>query len=458
LRHPAIIPVARVARSVNVRAAIYFGYHRVSGGRLWGRYAALVREDAARRHPDINLRLLSTTLAHATAHVPYYRDLGIALDPDGPEETLRAFPLLSKTLIRDHADALLADDLDVARSFTTSSGGSTGEPITITQDQAFWEWSVAVNMLHSRWGGRELGEPEILIWGSERDLQDGRESLRFRVANALTRRTMVNAYRLGPAEMRSLVASLNDDPPARIVGYAVALYELAGFIEREGLALRPQRSITVTADTLRDHMRERIERVFGCRVMNRYGSRELGDVAGQCDLVQGLHVFPWANYVETVDDTGTPVGPGEEGEIVVTSLINRAMPLIRYRIGDRGILAPEGEGCSCGRPGQVLERLTGRSSDMFRRRDGTLVDPGVFMGILEAQPWVGRFQLRQRDFDDLLVQIEAAATRDQGCLEEIERTARHALGPSCAVTFEFPSHIEESASGKYRYAICELAA
>ena len=445
------------SQSVNVRAAIYFGYHRARRGRLWGRYAAIVRADADRRYPDIHLRRLSETLEHATTHVPYYRDLGVTLDPQRPEDSLRAFPLLSKPLIRQHNEALVADDLDVTRSFTTSSGGSTGEPITIVQDQEFWEWSVAVNMLHSRWAGREIGEPEILIWGSERDLQEGRENLRYRAANRLTRRTMVNAYSLGPAEMRSLVARLNEKPPARIVGYAVALYELAGFIEREGLRLRPQRSITVTADTLRDHMRERIERVYRCPVTNRYGSRELGDVAGQCEAVQGLHVFPWANFVEIVDEAAQPVPAGEEGEIAVTSLINRAMPLIRYRIGDRGILAPPGAGCSCGRPGQVLERITGRSSDMFRRRDGTLVDPGVFMSILEAEPWVGRFQIRQRDFDDVLVQIQEAAPRDPDCIEEIERTTRRALGPSCAVTFEFPSHIEETASGKYRYAVCDVA-
>ena len=127
----------------------------------------------------------------------------MTLDPQRPEDSLRTFPLLSKPLIRQHSEALVAEDLDVARSFTTSSGGSTGEPITIVQDQDFWEWSVAVNMLHSRWTGREIGEPEILIWGSERDLQEGRENLRYRAANRLTRRTMVNAYSLGPTEMRA---------------------------------------------------------------------------------------------------------------------------------------------------------------------------------------------------------------------------------------------------------------
>ena len=142
--------------------------------------------------------------------------------------------MLSKALIRQHSEALVADDLDIARSFTTSSGGSTGEPITIVQDQDFWEWSVAVNMLHSRWTGREIGEPEILIWGSERDLQEGRENLRYRAANRLTRRTMVNAYSLGPTEMRALVARLNAKPPARIVGYAVALTSSRGSSSARG--------------------------------------------------------------------------------------------------------------------------------------------------------------------------------------------------------------------------------
>ena len=184
----------------------------------------------------------------------------------------------------------------------------------------------------------------------------------------------------------------------------------------------------MTADTLRDHMRARIERVYGCPVTNRYGSRELGDIAGQCSAVQGLHVFPWANYVEVVDDAGRPVGPGEEGELAVTSLINRAMPLIRYRIGDRGILARPGEGCSCGRPGQVLERITGAARTCSGAATGRSWIPGSsWVSSNRSRGWGGS-------------RSASATSRTSSCrsrrrlratassIEEIERTARTALG------------------------------
>jgi len=103
-------------------------------------------------------------------------------------------------------------------------------------------------------------------------------------------------------------------------------------------------------------MREKVEEVFGCPVYNRYGSREVGDIAGECKYHQGLHVLPWGSYVEIVDEAGNLVEPGVEGRILVTCLTNYAMPLIRYDIGDRGALAGEFK-CPCGRDGQMFARL-----------------------------------------------------------------------------------------------------
>ena len=145
-------------------------------------------------------------------------------------------------------------------------------------------------------------------------------------------------------------------------------------------------------------MRDELESVFGCRAYNRYGSAEVGDIAGQCNEAKGLHVFPWTVYLEIVDDDGRLVSPGTPGDVIVTSLANLAMPLIRYAIGDRATMIEDVD-CTCGRHGQMITDLEGRTTDMFRCQDGTIVDYGSLIELLYFRSWIRRFQIVQHDYD-----------------------------------------------------------
>ncbi len=140
-------------------------------------------------------------------------------------------------------------------------------------------------------------------------------------------------------------------------------------------------------------MRSRMEESFRCEVFDRYGSRETGDMAGECDEHRGLHVLPWTCHLEVLDGQDEPVGPGEEGEIVVTGFTNRAMPLIRYRIGDRARVPAERSVCPCGRDTQMLASITGRTVDMFLGPDGAMVDGEYFTHLLYFRGWLRQFQV-----------------------------------------------------------------
>ena len=235
------------------------------------------------------------------------------------------------------------------------------------------------------------------------------------------------------------------------------MYELARFCEREGLEVISQAAIITAASTLYPFMREKIEQVFQCRVFNRYGSREVGDIACERPGCEGLWVAPWGNYVEIVDSEGNRVPDGAEGEILVTSLINFAMPLVRYSIGDRGVLSPMGTSDQC-MYGQVLKAVLGRSNDMFRDKDGTLVDPGYFMSLC-TKDWVRKFQVVQKSASHILFRIVRSDLHyRQTELDEISTQTRLVMGDDCKVTFEFVDEIPPSASGKYRYAFSEVQA
>jgi phenylacetate-CoA ligase len=223
------------------------------------------------------------------------------------------------------------------------------------------------------------------------------------------------------------------------------------------MCVSPQKGIIATAETLYDFMRDEIESAFRCPVYNRYGSREVGDIAGQCNERTGLHVFPWSVYVEIVGDDGMPVPAGTPGNVLVTSLANYAMPLIRYAIGDRATLA-EDVSCPCGRKGQVLAEIQGRATDMFRCEDGTIVDYGGLIELLYFRPWVRRFQVVQHDYErfEFLVEPNGSLKPSAGELDEIRAGVGRATGANCSVQFTFVDRIQVSASGKYRFTISNV--
>ena len=445
---------------MNARAWFYFGAHRLAGKKRGSVYAQYRREDAQGVSADTTRILLKRLLAHCARSVPYYAGLmagqGEAYQ-SAPEEYLAGFPILTRGMLNRHFDQLKSGDLSRRRWRYEFSGGSTGEPVRVIQDQACWDSQAALEDLGMYWAGREVGEPVVSLWGSERDLL-GNVSLKMTALNRLANLTLLNAYHMTPERMRAYLNRLNTRRPKLIVAYAQAIYDLALFAEMFGVAVRPQAAILTSASTLHPFMREKIEQVFGCRVFDRYGCREVGSIACECPEHAGLHVFPWGNYVEIVDDEGRPVPPGTEGRILITSLTNYAMPLIRYQIGDRGSLAREGS-CPCGRPGQILERISGRLTDDFTTRGGRIV-PGIYfvhmLGVALNTGAIKKFQVIQEDFDCLrliLVKRDPEADVD---LASIRAAFERVMGTDLRVEVDYVEDIPPSPSGKYRYTLSRV--
>jgi phenylacetate-CoA ligase len=302
-----------------------------------------------------------------------------------------------------------------------------------------------------------VGEPEVWLWGSVRDLVDGSMGWRATIVNGITRTIFLNALHMSPDRMRRYVATLNATKPKLIIAYAESAFELATFAENQGIRVEPQEAMITSAGTLYPFMRSTIERVFQCRVFNRYGSREVGDIGFERPGCEGLWVAPWGSYIEIVDEAGRRLPPGREGEILVTSLTNYAMPLMRYRIGDRGALMPGESEPAAGR-GQVLQSVIGRTCDTFRDRDGNLVHPGYFVFLLYFRDWVGKFQVIQKSLSCIVFKIvKSGPAPDRVELEEIARKTRFVMGEDCEVLFEFVDDIPVAESGKRRFTISDVA-
>jgi phenylacetate-CoA ligase len=410
---------------------------------------------------DTTKSALSALLRHAVTNVPMYKDLASLPIEDDPFAALASFPLLSKTKIRESGDELRSADLSRRKWFRNSSGGSTGTPVTVIQDNEYMDRVRAVENLGSYVFGLEQGQPLVLLWGSMRDIRKGGSDLQKWARRLATNITTVNAFQMTDERMRETLALLDRDPPQLIVAYAQAIYELARFADRNAITVRPQKAIVTAASALHPFMRQAIAEVFRCPVYNRYGARETGMIATEVPGYEGLWVNPWTVHVEIVDADGAPVEAGTEGEILVTSLANFAMPLIRYRIGDRGVFAPPGSGPHP-EATRVLERVSGRMSDMFRLRNGTIVPGEYFVHLVgvessgRSRPWVRSFQVVQKAEDWIVFRVvleDPDYPREEW--EQVRSDVRAVCG-NCRVEMEIVDDIPLLPSGKFPYTVSEV--
>ncbi len=412
-------------------------------------------------------RLLEQLLEHAAHHVPYYHDLfaahGLLSGGRVRIGSLAELPCLDRATLRHEFDRLRSDDL-AQRSWTVNStGGSTGEPVRFIQDRESGFWRAAVEHLFDEWAGVPFGTRRVRLWGSERDLFVGREPLKVRLYRWRRNEISLNSFRMTPAQMRTYTERINAWRPGHIVGYADSLYEFSRFLERSGLTVNPPDSIMSSSGTLLPHQRETIERIFRAPVFNRYASREFGGIASEDGTHDGLVVAAPHTCVEVLRPDGSPAGPLEEGEVVITSLTNYAMPLIRYRIGDLACPAEHGS-ARTGWP--VLAQVTGRVTDTFVRPDGGVVSSLYFIhlvGVILRAGWIRRFQVIQEEPSRIIVNLvlEPPFTEDSPDFllgtRELTDKIRLAMGEDCRVEFQVREGIPTESSGKFRYAISRVA-
>lgn len=391
---------------------------------------------------EASLRSLGALLEHARSKVPFYSGAPRPSPEVLPE--FARFPVVGKPLLRGNYERFHSADLSTRRWWRNSSGGSSGEPLTFIQDQNFMNWRVATEAFYYRqFLGHEFNTTRtVILWGSERDLFS-RLSRKGRMWNWATQATLLNAFRMTPADMLRYVETINRQRPLLIRGYAGSLYELARFVQARGLRLAAPRVVYSSAEMLARPMRETIEAVFGAPVFDFYGSREVGAIAGQCAR-GAMHLFTFNNWVEVVDDHGQAVQPGAPGRILVTTLHNYAMPLIRYDIGDTAVV---GEACPCS-PLPTLARLTGRVTDHFLTRDGTLVHGEYFTHLFYFRDWVREFQVLQTDVEAIAVYFAAQQPPPKEDIADITDKIRLVMGDGCRVDWEEVEQVPRTPQGK----------
>lgn len=397
------------------------------------------------------LERLRALLAQA-ADVPYWRGLfeRLGFEPGKVRQLsdLQALPLLDKATIRANVEAMKHPSAAGLTRFNT--GGSSGEPLIFFIGRERVSHDVAAKWRATRWWGVDIGDPEIVVWGSPIELgaQDRLRAWRDR----LLRTELLPAFEMSEARLDDFVAAIRSRRPRMLFGYPSALAHIARHAEQRGQRMDDLglRVAFVTSERLYDEQRETITRVFGCPVANGYGGRDAGFIAHACPE-GGMHLTAEDLVVEIVDAQGRVLPAGQAGEVVVTHLATRDFPFIRYRTGDIAVL--DAGTCRCGRGLPMLREIQGRATDFVIAADGTVMHGLALIYILRDLTGVQAFKIIQHDRLRCTVQVVPGPGFDAAVEATIVAGFRLRLGSQVGVEVQTLEAIAPERSGKHRYVV-----
>lgn len=406
----------------------------------------------------LQLERLRRLLLRAQQQSPYYRAQFAASGFDAAREVhsvdvLQRLPLLDKALIRAHADDIRAADARGLARFTT--GGSSGEPLVFEIGRERVSHDVAAKWRATRWWDVDIGDREMVVWGSPIELQRQDRLKRWR--DRLLRTELLPAFAMSAARLDDFIARIRARRPRMLFGYPSALAHIARHAQARGATLDNLgiKVAFVTSERLYPEQRALIGHTFGCPVANGYGGRDAGFIAHQCPH-GGMHITAEDIVVEILDAAGQPVPAGASGEIVITHLATGDFPFIRYRTGDIGALATAP--CACGRTLPLLRDIEGRSTDFVIAHDGTVMHGLALIYIVRELPGIAAFKIIQESLVLVRVQLVLAQALDPAMRNHIVAGVRQRLGAAVQVAVEQVAAIAPEASGKFRYVVSRLDA
>ena len=420
-------------------------------------------------------RQLEEMVRHAAASSPFYREryAGLGLGPDGPVE-LAQLPTVDKATVMDrfddvvtdrrltlaaveaHLDGLAGDQLLDGRYRAMATGGSTGRKGVFVADRPEWRQYLAGFLRWNHYMGLKPRLPRRLRIASIAAARPLHMS--YRMAASID----VGLYRVLRLEAATapaaMVEALNRHQPEFLYAYGSVLGLLAAEQLEGRLRISPA-IIASSGETHTDELRQAIQAAWGTSSFELYAMTEAGILGSHCDRHTGIHLFEDQAIVEVVDEAGQPVPAGQTGhKLLVTNLVTRVQPLIRYEVSDMVTMATER--CPCGRPFRLLAGVEGRNDDILHLPAAaggtTAVHPLALRTALAGIPGLGQYKV-VHDADGLHVR---AAVRPGAAAEETVRQVSDRLAEKLAtqgvarpaVQVELRDHLqdERDTAGKFK--------
>jgi phenylacetate-CoA ligase len=406
---------------------------------------------------DRQIYRLKKLLAHAYETVDYYHkiflDAGFSPYDFHTLNQLANLPILTKLDITEHWNRMISSKYRIEDLRKSCTGGSTGTQLHFYINKESVDEKNACAWRHNRWAGWDLGIPVAALWGNPKQTA----TVKARIRRKMLHRTIyLDTMNMTAESMHAFADEITSLRDYVLYGHSHSIYLFADFLMNHNFSVPSPRGIVSTSMMLMENERQTIEEVFKTKVTDRYGCEEVSLIGSECEMHNGMHLNLDHLVIEFMKADGTQAGPGEEGKIVVTDLTNYGMPFIRYEVGDVGI--PTDRRCSCGRGLPLMEKVIGRTADFLVRKDGSLV-AGVSLieRFLTKISGIYQMQIVQNERDRLILRVvKGKSFAQETSVLPLNEEFNKAF-PGMNMQLELVDRIPQERSGKYRFAICNIA-
>jgi phenylacetate-CoA ligase len=375
----------------------------------------------------------------------------------GPED-IRAprdvvkIPILTKEDIRHNTPEMISNGFNIKNLLKLKTGGSTGKPLELYITEECSEMRNACARRCDRWTGWKMGEPRGAVWGNPELPKDIKVKLKKWL---LTPTICLDTMSITEESVKQFAKEWKKTKPTLLFGHAHSIYLLALYVRDLNITSIQPRSIISTSMMLLPRERRIIENVFQVKITDRYGCEEVSLIASECEKHEGMHLNIEHIFIEFLNDDGTSSASGEPGKIIVTDLMNMAMPFIRYQVEDVGV--PTNRKCSCGRGLPLMERVSGRIADFLIKGDGTRV-AGISLieNTLTRIPGIEQMQIIQESIEVIRIKLIPGVQFNDENKNILKQYFKSLFGNSTSVLIEIVEEIKPEKSGKYRFSICNV--
>jgi len=396
------------------------------------------------------MKILRQVLNRSYGRVPFYRGNQAYATPIHSLRDMEKLPMISKKQLQQNGIEAFRDPLylEDGKAIQCITSGSTGEPTKIYHDRGCFDYHTAVGVRRVLATGKYKPTYRLL------HIRPVPMKKRLFEYIGLFRRDIIPAS-LPIEAIKDIILKVKPDG---LVAYPVYLRDLIASLSSGELdTIRTHLKIIFSeSEMLTQSHRAFIESSFGVEIFDDYSAYETLSITFEC-AYHRHHVVEDRLYLEIVNDEGIPVRDGEEGNIVMTSFMEKAMPLIRYSIGDRGIL--NNSPCPCGRTFKTLKLTQGRTEDYIMLDNGEKIYSATILHMAAQLKGVREVYVYQAASGDVTIYYVPLEDRveDQEITDFINSYfSQHASVP-CSIHVCRSNAIPRTQGGKARLIYSELA-
>ncbi len=342
----------------------------------------------------IRWKKLVENINYAYEHVPYYKEqfkkANITPKDIKSKKDILKIPLTTKKDILESNLRYVSDEFRDHKLYTSRTSGSTGEPFVSYFDKDGWMILKFASKYRARNAcGFSFKDKFVIIDTISID-EANKYNNKFNFYKLIIKKRLLSVY----DSLESHVKLYENFKPSTIYGFPSYFVNLVSYLEKEGIKLDFVKKIFTSSEVLNPSNRKIIEVYFNCKINDIYGSTETKEVSWECPKHEGYHINDDLLYIECIGDDGKPVKNGKIGKIVMTSFENKAMPLLRYCIGDTGFIMDKQ--CSCKRTFTLMKPIYGRIIDYFILNDGRKISPYELTMSIEGINGIVQYQILQK--------------------------------------------------------------